>query len=73
MELAKDPDLLRQVRDEVMTAFVTDPVTQERTIHAQTLMSLPLLQSVYVEMLRLHVSIDITREIMGPIMVEGYN
>jgi hypothetical protein len=37
------------------------------------MLSLPLLQSVYAEALRLHVSINITREIMEPMTLDGYN
>jgi len=76
MELAKDPALLKAVRQEVMTAYLTDPkkTTQKPTtiMDARTLASLPLLQSVYAELLRLHVSINITREIMAPIVVQGH-
>jgi cytochrome P450 len=72
MELAKDPATFQAAREEVMTAYVTDPVTGERIIDAQVLVSLPLLQSIYVEALRLHVSINITREIKESITLEGY-
>jgi len=73
MELAKDPVLLQAVRQEVMTAFQTDPKTHKSTtIDARTLASLPLLQSLCTEILRLHVSINITREIMAPIVVQGH-
>lgn len=73
IELARDPDLFQAVREEVLKAYVTDPTTGKRTIDAQKLLELPLLQSIYVETLRLHMSINITREIMEPMVLEGYN
>lgn len=73
MEAVKDQALLKAVRDEVMTAYETDPVSGQKTINAQALLSLPLLQSIYTEALRLHVSINITREVVGPISLGGVN
>ncbi|KAH8682621.1 cytochrome P450 [Xylariales sp. PMI_506] len=72
IELVKDPELFQAIREEVITTYVTDPATQERIIDTQKLVSLPLLQSVYSEALRLHVSVNITREIIEPIELEGY-
>ncbi len=72
MELARDPILFQAVREELMTAYKTDPVTQQRIVDAQTLVALPLLQSIYIEVMRLHVSVNITREVVGPIEVEGH-
>ncbi|KAK0614725.1 cytochrome P450 [Immersiella caudata] len=72
MEIVKRPELLQQVRDEVLTAYVTHPHTGERSIDAQMLLALPLLQSVYIEGLRLHVSLNVTREVVGPLTLEGY-
>jgi len=72
MEVAKDQELLQAVRKEADSAFVIDPVTSKRKIDAQKLITLPLLQSIYAEAMRLHVSINITREIMEPIKLDGY-
>jgi cytochrome P450 len=72
MEIVKSPDLLRRVRDEVKTTYITDPDTGERFIDAQKLLALPLLQSIYIEGLRLHVSLNVTREVVGPLSLEGY-
>ncbi|KAH8890157.1 cytochrome P450 [Thozetella sp. PMI_491] len=72
MELAKDPALFQAVRAEVATAYVTDPVTGERLIDPQKMLSLPLLQSVYIELLRMHVAMHITREITQPTVLCGY-
>ncbi len=73
IEIAKDPSLFQAVREEVKSAYKIDPATQQPVIDAQTLVSLPILQSVYAEILRLHVSINITREVVGPIAVEGHS
>jgi hypothetical protein len=72
MEVFKDPALFRAVREEVKSAFVTDPASSNRIIDAQKLVALPLLQSIYIEAMRLHVSINITREIMEPITLDGF-
>ncbi|KAK4448778.1 cholesterol 7-alpha-monooxygenase 2 [Podospora aff. communis PSN243] len=72
MEIVKDPDLFRRVREEVKTTYTTDPDTGERLIDAQKLIALPLLQSIYIEGLRLHVSLNVTREVIGPLSLEGY-
>ncbi len=72
MELAKDLRLFQAMRKEVLTAWVTDRKTQKRTLDIQKLLALPLLQSVFTEVLRLHVSFNITREIIEPITLEGY-
>ncbi|KAK1975134.1 cytochrome P450 [Colletotrichum cereale] len=72
MELAKDSALLGSVRKEALSAYVTDPATGERTLDVQKLLALPLLQSVYAEALRLHVSINVTREVIAPITLGGF-
>ncbi|KAK1752329.1 cytochrome P450 [Echria macrotheca] len=72
MELVQDQELLGAVRDEVSTAFTTDPETGKRTLDSQKVLTLPLLQAVYVEVLRMHVSMNITRAATKPLEVEGY-
>ncbi|KAF4925828.1 Cholesterol 7-alpha-monooxygenase [Colletotrichum viniferum] len=72
MELAKNPSLWRAVKEEVQGAIVPDPVTSKPVIDVTKLLALPLLQSVYAETLRLHVSINVTREVMEPIEWDGY-
>jgi hypothetical protein len=72
MELAKDPDLWREIRQEVETTYVTDPATGHRTIDAKKLLALPLLQSLYIEIMRMRVSINVTREVVEPLEMEGY-
>ncbi|KAI8262806.1 Cholesterol 7-alpha-monooxygenase [Colletotrichum sp. SAR11_239] len=72
MELAKNPSLWRAVKEEVQGAIVPDPVTSKPAIDVTKLLALPLLQSVYAETLRLHVSINVTREVMEPLEWDGY-
>ena len=72
MSLIADPELYRAVRDECLAASTADPVTGERKFDMQKLISMPLLQSVYIETLRLHISINVTREITQPINLDGY-
>lgn len=48
-----------------------DATTGRRYADKRALFSLPLLQSVYTEVLRLHVSINVTREVVGPLTMEG--
>ncbi|KAK2037424.1 cytochrome P450 [Colletotrichum somersetense] len=72
MELIADPELYQAVREECLAASTADPITGKRTFELEKLMSMPLLQSVYVETLRLHVSINVTREVTQPITLDGY-
>ena len=71
MEIARDKGLLEAIREEVSAAWETDPETGERMVNAQTLVSLPLLQSVYIEGLRLHVSMNVTRQVTGEMELGG--
>ena len=71
MELIADLGLYRAVREECMDASTADPVTGQRTFDPQKLLSRPLLQSVYIETLRLHVSINVTREATQSITLDG--
>ena len=72
MELAQDPELLKAVREEVETAYVTDHTTGRRALDLQKTIGLPLLQSIYTETLRLHMSINVARMVLEPIEIEGY-
>lgn len=72
IELIKDSSLFHAVRLEVMGALATDPTSGQRGFDLQKLLALPLLQSVYYEAMRLHVSINITRELREPITVDGH-
>lgn len=72
MEVAKDPILFDAVRKEALSAYVTNPETGQRILDIPKLLALPLLQSVYAESLRLHVSINVTREIITPVTLNGH-
>jgi len=72
MEIIKDPLLFRQVHGEVTSVCVVDEQGNS-SIEVGRLMSLPLLQSIYAEVLRLHVSINVTRELTGNITLGGYS
>ena len=72
MEVVKDTSLLEAVREEVKEALVTDGETGARSFDSKKLLSLPLLQSVYAEAIRLHLAINITREVVQPMTVDGY-
>lgn len=72
MESIKDPALFKAVREESQKAYEIDPETKTRRVNAQKLVMLPLLQSIYVEIMRMHVSFNVTRETKQPIEVDGY-
>lgn len=71
LELGKDAALRQAVREEVATAFVTDPGTGARTLDLQKLMALPLLQSLYTEILRLRVSMIVMRALDKELSIGG--
>jgi len=72
LELVKDPTLWRAVQEEASTCFTTDPATGERRVDVTAVTYLPLLQSIYTEILRLHVSFNITREVATDATVADY-
>ena len=72
MELIRDPPLLQVVRAEMMQAFKVDDRTGQYRLNAQTLLSMPITQSVYTETLRMHISFNATREVMRDIWIGGY-
>ncbi|KAK3291992.1 cytochrome P450 [Chaetomium fimeti] len=74
MELLKDPELFQAVREEISQAeLVRDgPDATFKGFDHRKLGSLPLLQSVYTEVLRLHVGVLITRTCTAPLTVGGY-
>ncbi|ROV92191.1 hypothetical protein VMCG_09275 [Cytospora schulzeri] len=63
-ELLQDPPLLTAVRSEILTGAVNKETGE---LDAQRVVGLPLLLSVYTEIMRLHVSFSVTREVRrGP-------
>ncbi|RYP48689.1 hypothetical protein DL768_005469 [Monosporascus sp. mg162] len=72
MEIIKDQDLFQAVREEALQSFEIDIKTGERKVNAQKLISGPLLQSIYIEIMRLHVSFNVTREVLRDIDIDGF-
>jgi hypothetical protein len=73
MEIVQDHALLKEVQAEADTAFQVDASTGKRVLDVQKMLGFPLLQSVYAEALRLHVSVNLTREVVGATAtVAGY-
>jgi hypothetical protein len=60
MEVLKDPELYRKIMHEVSQAKIADSISAGSFDHYK-LASMPLMQSVYKEILRIHVSILLTR------------
>ncbi|KAK2604000.1 hypothetical protein QQS21_003836 [Conoideocrella luteorostrata] len=71
MEIIKDKDLFNAVRQDALPCFETNQETGERSVDAQELISSPLLQSIYVETMRLHVSFNVSREVLQDIEIDG--
>ncbi|KAM7184912.1 Cytochrome P450 [Naviculisporaceae sp. PSN 640] len=67
MYMIRDPALFLAVRQGAAPALLSGG----REFDIQKLASIPLLQSIYVEVMRLHVSVNITREVLQPLEVEG--
>ncbi|ORY71962.1 putative cytochrome P450 [Pseudomassariella vexata] len=72
MEITKDPSLLQAIRDEVATAHKTDLETGALMIDSDKLVTLPLLQSVFTEVLRMHINFNIIRHVKEPIAMKGF-
>lgn len=73
MHLVQDPSLFDAVRKEALSAFITDEDTGLRRVDTQKLVNLPLMQSLYVETMRLHVSFNPMRKATKPLTIQGYN
>ena len=61
MEVFKDPDLLRRVRNELKTSFSSEEAILRMKFDSQTTEELPLLKSVYAETLRLRIHVYAVR------------
>jgi cytochrome P450 len=72
LEIVKDPDLLQAVREEVATVCLRDPETGSLTVDVEKLIQLPLLQSVFTEVLRLHMNFNLLRQVNRPIDMDGH-
>jgi cytochrome P450 len=72
IHLIQDKTLFQQVRDAAMTACTIDPTTGEKRLDVKKLGEIPLFQSIYAETLRMHVSINVTREVTEDMKLDGY-
>ncbi|KAH8772004.1 cytochrome P450 [Diaporthe sp. PMI_573] len=72
MEIFRDPKLFQAIKEEVRRAKIADGPDAGSLDH-QVLCSLPLLQSVLTECLRLHVGVLITRTSTDPVNISGYS
>ncbi|KAL2173171.1 cytochrome P450 [Thermothelomyces heterothallicus CBS 202.75] len=72
MEVARDPELLRALREEVEMAFATDGATGRRTLDPQKVAALPLLASAYTETLRLRMNFNVVRNVRQSFTMAGY-
>ncbi|RDW73675.1 hypothetical protein BP5796_07117 [Coleophoma crateriformis] len=72
VEILQDPELMAKLKKEIATATVPDSETKQKILDMENLKKLPLLQSIYVETLRLHVSVNVTREVVEDMEMDGY-
>lgn len=70
MEIVKDPSLITAIRKEISIAWETDG-SGVKVLNTQKLTSLPLLQSIWTEVLRLHMNFNIIRNAKESISMEG--
>ncbi|KAK4442767.1 cytochrome P450 [Podospora aff. communis PSN243] len=74
-EIIRSPSLFASVRAEVLTAFVPSADGKPPTLDVPKLLSLPLLNSILIETLRLHLSLNLFRQVENPagIVIDGYH
>ncbi|KAH0548593.1 hypothetical protein GP486_007863 [Trichoglossum hirsutum] len=72
IHILSDPDLYHRVREEITTAEVIAEMDGKTHIDVDKLVSLPLLRSVYLECLRLYMSVPIPRCLRNSVEVDGY-
>jgi hypothetical protein len=71
LEIIKDPDLFKAVREESNGACTIEESTDKVKLHADKVTSLPLLQSIFTEILRLHVNFNLMRSVNEPVQFDG--
>jgi hypothetical protein len=71
IEIIRDPDLYRAVQEEIIQTIIKGQSCSDFLDYTK-LASLPLIQSIYTEVLRLHVQILVTRTSIEPVKVAGY-
>lgn len=72
MEIIADTALLAVVREEVDSACEFSSTGDLVRLDAGKIVSLPLLQSIYTEIMRLHISYVPSRKVLQPVVVDGY-
>jgi cytochrome P450 len=72
IRIVEDPSLLQAIREEVTTACVTDAKTGSSTLDLDKLVALPLLQSVFTEVLRLYMNFNLIRFVHEPVTMQGF-
>jgi cytochrome P450 len=72
IEILKDSSLLKAIREEITTIYIIDPDTNIRTFDIEKLVKLPLLQSVFTEILRLHMNFNVIRHVKEPLEMDGF-
>lgn len=60
------------MQDEVRTVFAPNANDGEPELDVAKLLALPLLQSVYTEVLRLHISVSLPRSATAPLVMDGF-
>ena len=63
MEVVKAPSLWDAVRWELSVCLTVNLATSQHAVDEARIFSLHLLQSIYTDVLRLHISFNITREV----------
>lgn len=72
MEIIQDPALMAAVREESAQAWVRDSESGELHLDSQKLVALPLLQSMYTDVMRLRISYIVSRKVVRPVIVDGF-
>ncbi|KAI1131081.1 cytochrome P450 [Nemania abortiva] len=70
IELIKDPSLFAAIREEILTVSELSPSGDCR-FDTDALTKLPLLQSLYIEIMRMHVSFNATRKALSRFQIGG--
>ena len=72
IEILQRPSLYAEIMNELSQAVTMDMESSRRKVNIQSLLTLPLLSSVYQECLRLRASVVIVRELRNNVDFDGY-
>ncbi|OTA95293.1 hypothetical protein M434DRAFT_28978 [Hypoxylon sp. CO27-5] len=72
IELVGDPELLQVAKEEISHVGLVDEANNELFNHNKAVL-LPLLQSVYIEIMRLHTRVLVTGTTIKPVTIAGYH